>query len=189
MTKVLVIDNYDSFVYNIVQYLGELGAEITVLRNNASIKKAKEENPDKIVLSPGPGHPRESRITLEILKTMSSRIPTLGVCLGHQAIAQVFGGKIVQADNLLHGKTSLVYHNGREIFKAVSNPIIATRYHSLIISNEDFPETLEIIAKTKTDGIMAVKHRQYPIYGVQFHPESILTQDGKKILGNFLEGY
>lgn len=185
--KVLLIDNYDSFVYNIAQYLGEIGADVVVKRNDILLEEAKKTNPDKIALSPGPGHPKDSKITLEILKTMSKHIPTLGVCLGHQAIAQVYGGEIVQANRLLHGKTSLIYHSGDNLFKGIQSPISATRYHSLIVSNENFPDCLEITAETKLGEIMGVKHRQYPIYGVQFHPESILTRHGKNVLKNFLE--
>jgi len=188
VTKVLIIDNYDSFVYNIAQYLGETGADIVVKRNNILLEEVKKAKPDKIVLSPGPGHPKDSRVALKILKTMSKRIPTLGVCLGHQAIAYIYGAKIVFANKLLHGKTSLIYHKSNEIFKGIPNPISATRYHSLIVSSENFPDCLEIIAKTILGEIMGIKHKQYPIYGVQFHPESILTQQGKYILKNFLEG-
>lgn len=186
--KVLLIDNYDSFAYNIAQYLGEMGADVVVKRNDILLEEAKKTNPDKIALSPGPGHPKDSKITLEILKTMGKHIPTLGVCLGHQAIAQVYGGEIVQANRLLHGKTSLIYHSGNNLFKGIQSPISATRYHSLIVSNENFPDCLEITAETKLGEIMGVKHRQYPIYGVQFHPESIFTWHGKNILKNFLEG-
>ena len=187
MTKVLIIDNYDSFVYNIAQYLGEIGAEIIVKRNHITLKEARETKPDKIILSPGPGHPKNSRVTIEILKTISKKIPTLGVCLGHQAIAYVYGGKIILADRLIHGKTSIINHNGKDLFKGVINPLKATRYHSLIIDKKNFSDLLEITAKTNKKEIMGIKHRKYPIYGVQFHPESILTQDGKKILKNFLE--
>lgn len=187
MTRVLVIDNYDSFVYNIAQYLGEMGAEITVKRNDISLEEARKEKPGRIVLSPGPGHPRDSGVTLGILETMSKQIPTLGVCLGHQAIAQVFGGRIAQANTLLHGKTSSIYHNGKQIFNGIQSPLTATRYHSLIISNGDLPDSIEITAETKSGEIMGVRHRKYPIHGVQFHPESILTQHGGDILRNFLE--
>jgi anthranilate synthase/aminodeoxychorismate synthase-like glutamine amidotransferase len=187
MTRILVIDNYDSFVYNIVQYLGELGANIIIKRNDIPLASAMEIDPDKIVLSPGPGHPRESKVSLEILKDISKEIPTLGVCLGHQAIAQVYGGGVVSAENLLHGKTSLIYHDGKGIFQDVLNPITATRYHSLIIDRENLPDSLIISAETQSKEIMGVRHRNFPIFGVQFHPESILTQMGRKILRNFLE--
>lgn len=164
-----------------------MGAEIIVKRNHIPLKEAQDTDPDKIVLSPGPGRPENSRVTIDILKILSKNIPTLGVCLGHQAIAYVYGGKIVQADRLIHGKTSMIKHNGRDLFKGVKNPLSATRYHSLIIDNKNVLESLEIIAKTETSEIMGIKHRKYPIFGVQFHPESILTQDGKKMLKNFLE--
>ena len=187
MTRILIIDNYDSFVYNIAQYLGAFGAEIIVRRNDISLKEAMEIKPDRIVLSPGPGHPRDSRVTLEILATMSKNIPTLGVCLGHQAIGEVFGGTVTRANRIIHGKTSLIYHNGKDLFEELPSPITATRYHSLIINNKDLPDCLEITARTDLDEIMGVKHKEYPIYGVQFHPESILTQSGKNILFNFLK--
>jgi len=188
MTRVLIIDNFDSFVYNIAQYLGEMDAEIIVKRNNVSLKEAKDARPDRIVLSPGPGHPRNSNVSLEILATLSKDIPTLGICLGHQAIAQIFGGKIAFADRILHGKTSLIHHNSKGIFSEIKNPFAATRYHSLSVNRHNLPDSLEITAETKQKEIMAIKHKQYPVNGLQFHPESILTEEGKKILGNFLEG-
>ena len=188
MVKVLIIDNYDSFVYNIAQYLGEMGAEIIVERNDITLEEAMAAKPDRIVLSPGPGHPKDSGVTLDILRTMSRTIPTLGVCLGHQAMGLVFGGTIERAANLLHGKTSRVHHTGKGIFADVPTPITATRYHSLVIAHEGFPDPLEITGRTEADEIMAVQHRKYPIYGVQFHPESILTEHGRDILRNFLEG-
>ena len=187
MNRILVIDNYDSFVYNIVQYLGELGANIIIRRNDIALADAIEIKPDKIVLSPGPGHPSDSKVTLDILRNMSKDIPTLGVCLGHQAIAQVYGGEVVAADKLLHGKTSLVYHDGEGIFKDVLNPISATRYHSLIVRRDNIPDSLTISAETKSKEIMGIRHTDYPIFGLQFHPESILTQNGMQILNNFLE--
>lgn len=187
MRKVLIIDNYDSFVYNIAQYLGAFGAEIIVRRNDIALKEAMKIKPDLIVLSPGPGHPRDSRVTLEILVTMSKEIPTLGVCLGHQAIGEVFGGTVTQADRIIHGKTSLIYHKGKDLFEGLPSPITATRYHSLIIDNKSLPDCLEITAVTDLDEIMGVKHKKYPIYGLQFHPESILTQSGKEILLNFMK--
>ncbi len=188
MVRVLIIDNYDSFVYNIAQYLGEMGAEIIVKRNDITLKEAMAAKPDRIVLSPGPGHPKDSGVTLDILRTMSRKIPTLGVCLGHQAMGLVFGGTIERAANLLHGKTSRVHHTGTGIFADVPTPITATRYHSLVIALEGFPDQLEITGRTEADEIMAVRHREYPIHGVQFHPESILTEHGRDILRNFLEG-
>jgi anthranilate synthase/aminodeoxychorismate synthase-like glutamine amidotransferase len=187
MTRVLIIDNYDSFVYNIAQYLGFFGAEIVTRRNDIKLNEAMKVKPDLIVLSPGPGHPRDSKVTLEILSTMSKNIPTLGVCLGHQAIGEVFGGTVTRANRIIHGKTCLIYHNGKDLFKEIPNPITATRYHSLIINNEGLPDCLEVAAVTDIKEIMAVKHKEYPIYGVQFHPESILTQSGKDILFNFLK--
>jgi len=188
VVRILIIDNYDSFVYNIAQYLGEMGAEIIVERNDISLEEAMAAKPDRIVLSPGPGHPKDSGVTLDILRTMSRTIPTLGVCLGHQAMGLVFGGTIERAANLLHGKTSPIHHTGTGIFADVPTPITATRYHSLVIAREGFPDQLEITGRTEADEIMAVQHREYPIYGVQFHPESILTEHGKDILRNFLEG-
>lgn len=182
---VLVIDNYDSFVYNLVQYIGELGAKIAVMRNDVAMEKAEKINPDKIVISPGPGRPENSGISLRIIK--KGEIPILGVCLGHQAIGYVFGARIEYAKRIMHGKTSRIYHGGDGIFKNVKNPIYATRYHSLIISPENFPNCLKITAKTDRDEIMGIRHKHRPIEGVQFHPESILTEDGRKIIRNFLE--
>jgi len=185
-TKILVIDNYDSFVYNLVQYFGEQGAEVIVRRNEISVPDALKLKPDAIVLSPGPGHPKDSKATLEILKRVRN-IPILGVCLGHQAIAEAFGGKVIRAKNLLHGKTSEIFHNGKGIFSGIPSPFPATRYHSLIIERETIPSCLEIVAETKEKEIMSVKHREFPIYGVQFHPESVLTGHGKDIIRNFLK--
>jgi anthranilate synthase/aminodeoxychorismate synthase-like glutamine amidotransferase len=187
LTKVLIIDNYDSFVYNIAQYLGAFGADIIVRRNDIKLEEVMKIKPDRIVLSPGPGHPRDSKVTLEILSTLSKEIPTLGVCLGHQAIGEVFGGTVIRAERIIHGKTSSIYHNGKDLFEGLPNPIAATRYHSLIINRKNFPDCLEVTAETDFDEIMGVKHREYPIYGLQFHPESILTQSGKDILFNFLK--
>jgi len=191
--RVLVIDNYDSFVYNLVQYLGELGAEVEVYRNDhLTFLKAQSLKPQRIVISPGPGVPEDERyfgICSEIIEKMSPRVRTLGVCLGHQGIVHVFGGRVVKAKRLMHGKTSPVRHDGRGIFEGIENPFIATRYHSLVGEEESLPDCFEISAKALDDGeIMGVRHRRYPIDGIQFHPESILTQDGKKILKNFLDG-
>jgi anthranilate synthase component 2 len=191
--KVLVIDNYDSFVYNLVQYIGELGAKPIVYRNNElTIKEALNLKPDRIVISPGPGTPEESRyfgICNLILRYMSPKTPTLGVCLGHQGIVHAFGGRIIQAKRLMHGKTSLVKHDGEGIFKNVKNPIRAARYHSLTVDKTAIPSCLKITAISLDDGeVMGVRHVLYPIEGVQFHPESILTEDGRKILENFLYG-
>ncbi|MFA4858771.1 MAG: aminodeoxychorismate/anthranilate synthase component II [Candidatus Margulisiibacteriota bacterium] len=184
----LVIDNYDSFTYNLVQYLGELGATLKVIRNDkidiAGIKKLK---PAKIIISPGPGSPKDAGISVQVIKEFSGKIPILGVCLGHQSIAYAFGGKIIHARRLMHGKTSKIYHNGKDIFKGLPNPFTATRYHSLVAEKKSFPPCLKITAWTKDDKeIMGIKHKTHPTFGVQFHPESILTEEGKKLLKNFL---
>jgi len=185
---ILVIDNYDSFTYNLVQYLGELGADMRVVRNDAiSADEAVALNPDKLLVSPGPCTPLEAGISCDVIKKLGPKIPTLGVCLGHQSIGQVYGGKIVRAERLMHGKTSMIHHNGADVFKGLPNPFEAIRYHSLIIERSSFPDSLEITAKTDQDEIMGVKHREYPVYGVQFHPESILTENGMELLRNFLE--
>lgn len=184
---ILVIDNYDSFTYNLVQYLGELGAELRVYRNDKiTLEEIKRIAPEKILISPGPGEPKDAGISEDVIRTFGSRTPILGVCLGHQAIGEVFGGHVVGAKNLMHGKTSKIYHNGKDLFKGIKNPFDATRYHSLIVERDSLPKVLNITAETKDKEIMGVSHREYPIYGVQFHPESILTVEGKKILGNFL---
>tara|TARA_B100000700_G_scaffold251771_1_gene282962 strand:- start:2331 stop:2927 length:597 start_codon:yes stop_codon:yes gene_type:complete len=190
----LVIDNYDSFTYNLVQYLGELASEysiasdVRVERNDSlTINEIKDLNPDAILLSPGPGDPNQSGVCLDILSELSIQIPTLGVCLGHQAITQAFGGKIIRAQELMHGKTSHVLHRGDGIFKDLPNPLVATRYHSLIAERESFPECLEVVAWLEDKTIMGIKHKDYPhINGVQFHPESVLTEAGHKLLANFL---
>ncbi len=191
--KVLVIDNYDSFVYNLVQYVGELGAETVVYRNDkVTLQQVEALDPDRIVLSPGPGSPEETKyfgICKDILQQVSCNVPTLGVCLGHQGIIHVFGGKIAHARRLMHGKTSTIRHDGRGIFDGVRNPFTATRYHSLAGERQSIPDCLEIAAETVDDDeIMAVRHKKFPIDGVQFHPESILCEDGKLIVKNFLEG-
>jgi para-aminobenzoate synthetase component 2 len=185
----LVIDNYDSFTYNLVQYLGELGVEMRVERNDeVNLEQIRALEPDRIVISPGPCSPRESGLSNDIIRNFGPRIPTLGVCLGHQCIGHVFGGEVVRAERLMHGKTSEIYHNGDPLFAGLSNPFTATRYHSLIIKRETIPATLKIIAETRPEReVMAVRHTQYPIWGVQFHPESILTESGKQILANFLK--
>jgi len=190
--KILIIDNFDSFVYNLAQYVGKLGAEAIVYRNNAiTIEQVKQMQPDKIIISPGPGTPSNPRyfgICLDIIKQLSVTTPTLGVCLGHQGIACAFGGRIVSAKRLMHGKTSLITHEKGGIFKGVANPLKATRYHSLVCEKKSFPRCLQITAKSLDDNeIMALKHRKYPLYGVQFHPESILTTEGMKIMKNFIE--
>jgi len=191
--KVLVIDNYDSFVYNLVQYIGELGGETIVYRNDQiTLTQAMKLKPDRIVISPGPGTPEETRyfgICSAILQHMSREIPTLGVCLGHQGIIYTFGGKIVSAKRLMHGKTSLIKHDGKGVFKGVKNPFTATRYHSLVGDRSSISSCLKITAESLDDGeIMGVRHVTYPIEGVQFHPESILCEDGKLVIKNFLEG-
>jgi anthranilate synthase/aminodeoxychorismate synthase-like glutamine amidotransferase len=186
---ILVIDNYDSFTYNLVQYLGELGAKMAVYRNDkitlAAIKKMR---PEKIVISPGPGVPKDAGISEDVISAFGKTTPILGVCLGHQAIGEVFGGRIVPAKRLMHGKTSMIYHDGKDIFAGVKNPFEATRYHSLVVERESFPKMfLKITAETKDKEIMGLAHRSYPVYGVQFHPESILTGEGMKLLENFLK--
>jgi anthranilate synthase component 2 len=191
---ILVIDNYDSFTYNLVQYLGELAAEfavaseIKVYRNDEiSVEQIKELKPDGIVISPGPGRPEDAGISLELIAEMGPDLPIMGVCLGHQGIGEVFGGNIVSALELMHGKTSQVYHTGVGVFQDLENPFVATRYHSLVIDRETCPEVLEITAWVEDGTIMGVRHRNYPhIQGVQFHPESILTTSGKQLLRNFL---
>ncbi len=191
--KVLVIDNYDSFVYNLVQYIGELGAETIVFRNDqVTLKQIAKLKPDRIVISPGPGTPENARyfgVCTAILQHLSCEIPTLGVCLGHQGIIHAFGGKIVPAKRLMHGKTCTIKHDGKGVFNGVHNPLTATRYHSLAGDRRSIPACLEITAESIDDGeIMGVRHAKYPIEGVQFHPESILCEDGKLIMKNFLEG-
>jgi anthranilate synthase component 2 len=184
---ILMIDNYDSFTYNLVQYLGALGADIKVYRNDKiDINGIKKLKPNRIVISPGPGRPEDAGISCQVIKEFAGKIPLLGVCLGHQSIGYCFGGKIVGAKKLMHGKTSLIYHNKRDIFKGIPNPFEATRYHSLVVQKKGLPDCLEITAWTKDDEIMGLKHKDYPLWGVQFHPESILTKSGKDILANFL---
>ena len=184
---ILMIDNYDSFTYNLVQYLGELGEDLQVFRNDKiSIAEIEELNPEKIVISPGPCTPLEAGISNEVILTFAGKVPLLGVCLGHQCIGHVFGGDIVRAPRLMHGKTSMIHHNGETIYKGLENPFEATRYHSLIIKKETMPACLELNAWTDQDEIMGVQHKEYPLWGVQFHPESILTCEGKKLLANFL---
>jgi len=185
---ILMIDNYDSFTYNLVQYLGELGQRVLVYRNDLiSINDIQKLNPQKIVISPGPGRPEDAGISCAVIKEFCGKIPILGVCLGHQAIADCFGGKIVQAKRLMHGKTSKIYHHKKDIFKHIPNPFLATRYHSLLVERKSLPPCLEIIAWTKELEIMGLKHKAYPLWGVQFHPESILTKSGKQILDNFIK--
>ncbi len=184
---ILMIDNYDSFTYNLVQYLGELGKEIHVARNNQiSLDKIKRLAPSHIVISPGPGSPKDAGISNDVIRELSGKVPILGVCLGHQCIGEVFGGRVVRAERLMHGKTSMIYHNGKGIFQGLPNPFEATRYHSLIVERETVPECLVITAQTDQKEIMGLAHKQYTTVGVQFHPESILTQAGKDLLRNFL---
>ena len=185
---ILVIDNYDSFTYNLVQYLGELGCILRVYRNDKiNVNEIKKLRPDRIVISPGPGRPEDAGISCQVIREFAGRIPILGVCLGHQCLGFVWGAKIIQAARLMHGKTSMIYHNRKDIFKDIPNPFEATRYHSLIVSNRNLPSVLEIVAWTKDNVIMGLKHKNFPVWGVQFHPESILTKVGKKILDNFLK--
>jgi anthranilate synthase/aminodeoxychorismate synthase-like glutamine amidotransferase len=182
-----MIDNYDSFTYNLVQYLGELGEKIKVFRNDKiTIAKIKKLKPKKIVISPGPGRPEDAGISCDVIRAFAGKIPILGVCLGHQCIGYVYGGKIIGAKRLMHGKTSMIYHNKKTIFKGIPNPFEATRYHSLIVERKSLPTSLVITAWTKEREIMGLKHKVYPLFGVQFHPESILTKVGKKILANYL---
>ncbi len=183
----LVIDNYDSFTYNLVQYLGELNADPQVFRNDKiTLAQIQKMRPKQIVISPGPCTPKEAGISNDVIRTFGGKIPILGVCLGHQCIGDVFGGNIVRAVRIMHGKTSGIYHDKKELFRNISNPFQATRYHSLLIERKSVPKELEITAWTKEKEIMGVRHRKYPIWGVQFHPESIMTPEGKNILKNFL---
>ena len=183
---ILVIDNYDSFTYNLVQYLGELGADLLIFRNDAiTVSEIDEMGPDAIVLSPGPGRPENSGVCLEVVETLHERVPILGVCLGHQAIIHVFGGMIDRAPRLMHGKTSTIHHTGQGIFASFPSPFTATRYHSLIV-REPVPQGFDVTAFTAEGEIMAIQHREHPLHGVQFHPESILTPHGKRLLDNFL---
>jgi len=187
---ILVLDNYDSFTYNLVQYLGELGAEVEVVRNDAvTLDAIVEARPERIVISPGPGRPEDAGITMEVIRRFGETTPILGVCLGHQAIGAVFGGSVVRASVPMHGKTSTIEHDGRGVFSGLAAPFVASRYHSLIVSDQGLPAELEISARTQEDGaIMGLRHRVWPVHGVQFHPESILTGEGRRILRNFLEG-
>ena len=184
----LMIDNYDSFTYNLVQHLGELGEDIKVFRNDrVTIKDIEELKPERIVISPGPCTPKEAGVSVDVIKYFAGKIPILGVCLGHQAIGAAFGGDIIRAPRLMHGKTSMIHHDGKTIFEGLPNPFEATRYHSLIIKKETLPDCLEITAWTEQDEIMGVRHKEFIVEGVQFHPESILTKVGKTLLKNFLK--
>lgn len=183
----LIIDNYDSFTYNLVQYFGELGAEMKVFRNDAiTVEEVKALAPERICISPGPCTPNEAGISMDLIRELGATTPILGVCLGHQSIGQVYGGDVVRADRLMHGKTSPILHHGKSVFKGIQCPFEATRYHSLIVKRETLPDCLEITAWTSEGEIMGLMHKVYPVHGVQFHPESILTQHGKQMLANFL---
>ncbi len=185
---VFVLDNYDSFTFNLVQYMGELGAEIDVRRNDQlTVDEVEALHPDRIVLSPGPCTPQEAGISIDLIRRMAGKVPILGVCLGHQAIGAAFGGRVVRAPKLMHGKTSQVDHDGRTIFAGIASPMTCTRYHSLIVEEEGLPADLEISARTPDGTIMGLRHRRFPVEGVQFHPESVLTDDGKRLIQNFLE--
>jgi anthranilate synthase/aminodeoxychorismate synthase-like glutamine amidotransferase len=184
---ILVIDNYDSFTYNLVQYIGELDAECIVFRNDKiTVDEIAKLSPERIVISPGPGTPDDAGISMQVIREFGPGIPVLGVCLGHQSIGQVYGGTVTRAEKVMHGKTSIIYHTGEGIFQDVSNPFEATRYHSLVVSSKGLPPVLVRTAWTEDQVIMGLKHREYPVWGVQFHPESILTGEGKKLLKNFL---
>ena len=184
----LMIDNYDSFTYNLVQYLGEMGQELKVVRNDRmTVAQIRRLAPDAIVISPGPGTPQDAGVSVAVVRELAGRIPILGVCLGHQAIGYAFGCRIVRAKRLMHGKTSMIYHNKKDIFKGLPDPFEATRYHSLIIEPRSLVPELEVTAWTREKEIMGVRHRKFPVFGVQFHPESIMTAHGKKLLKNFLE--
>jgi len=185
----LMIDNYDSFTYNIVQYFGELGVEVNVFRNDAiTIEGIRALKPERIVVSPGPSNPEHAGISVEVIKEFAGKLPLLGVCLGHQAIGYAYGGRIIGAGKLMHGKVSRIRHHNADVFKGMPQSFEATRYHSLVIEQKTFPDCLEITARSEDDNeIMGIRHREFPLWGVQFHPESILTQNGKQILANFLE--
>jgi len=186
---VLVIDNYDSFTYNLVQYLGELGARVVVRRNDATTPdEIRRLAPERILISPGPGRPENAGVTLEVIRAFAGEVPILGVCLGHQAMGMAFGGTVIRAPLPMHGKTSMVEHDGRGIFAGIATAFQASRYHSLVVDEQAWPADLEITARSKEDGlVMGLRHRQWPLHGVQFHPESILTNEGRRILRNFLE--
>ena len=184
----LVIDNYDSFTYNLVQYLGELGGDVRVYRNDRlTLDEIESMHPERIIISPGPCTPKQAGISIPVIRRFAGKLPILGVCLGHQAIGEAFGGEVVRAPRLMHGKTSMIYHDGKTIYKGIPLPFEATRYHSLIVRKETLPSILEISAWTQEGEIMGVRHRNFPVEGVQFHPESILTKVGKDLLRNFLE--
>jgi anthranilate synthase/aminodeoxychorismate synthase-like glutamine amidotransferase len=184
---VLIIDNYDSFTYNLVQYLGEMKVDLEVRRNDQiSLDQIRELNPERILISPGPCSPRESGLSNDIIRTFGPKVPLFGVCLGHQCIGYTFGGEVIVNHRIMHGKTSPIKHDGRGLFQEMPNPFAATRYHSLVIKRETLPDSLEVTAETDEGEIMGVRHKEYPVWGVQFHPESILTENGRQILRNFL---
>ncbi len=184
---ILVIDNYDSFTYNLVQYLGEMGQELQVYRNDAiTVDEIADLKPDSIIVSPGPCTPNEAGISMDVITSFAGKIPLLGVCLGHQSIGQVFGGDVVRTDQIMHGKVSMIHHDGRTLFRDVEMPFTATRYHSLIVRRDTLPDCLEVSAWTEDGMIMAMRHKEFAVEGVQFHPESILTRSGRKLLRNFV---
>lgn len=185
---ILIIDNYDSFTYNLYQYIGEINPDIEVYRNDAiTVEEIEEKKPTHIVISPGPGYPAESGITIDVIKKLSGKIPILGICLGHQAIGEAFGGEVIRAGELMHGKSSEIILEKTDLFKGLPERIRGGRYHSLVVNSETLPDELEIIAKTEDEIIMGIKHKEHATFGIQFHPESILTENGKEILRNFLK--
>ena len=185
---ILMIDNYDSFTYNLVQYLGELGQDLRVVRNDAmTVDELVDMEPSKVVVSPGPCTPKEAGVSVEAIERFAGRVPLLGVCLGHQSVGQAFGARVIRAKRIMHGKTSMIRHNGEDVFHGLPQPFEATRYHSLVLEQNSLPECFEVTATAEDDGeIMGLRHRDLPVWGVQFHPESILTLEGKSLLGNFL---
>jgi anthranilate synthase/aminodeoxychorismate synthase-like glutamine amidotransferase len=187
--RILVVDNYDSFVFNLVQYLGELGAETHVWRNDGgTVAAVRAHDPDGVVISPGPGHPRDARLSVDIVRDLGDSLPVLGVCLGHQVIGHVYGGRVGRAPELVHGKTSPIHHQGTGVLAGLPVPFAATRYHSLVVERDGLPEVLEVTGETANGLVMALRHRSHPVEGVQFHPESILTEAGHQLLGNWLAG-
>ncbi|MBU0570473.1 MAG: aminodeoxychorismate/anthranilate synthase component II [Candidatus Omnitrophica bacterium] len=185
---ILVVDNYDSFTYNLVQYVGELGAEVKVYRNDKiKIDDIKALSPDAIIISPGPGRPDDACVSKDVIREFAGKVPILGVCLGHQCIAEVFGASVVRSDRIMHGKVSNIYHDGNSIFAGLSCPFVATRYHSLVVAPDTLKEPMELTAWTDANEVMGLRHREMPVYGVQFHPESILTVEGKKLIENFIQ--
>jgi para-aminobenzoate synthetase component 2 len=185
---IIMIDNYDSFTYNLVQYIGEMGHELKVYRNDEiTVEEISDSAPDCIVISPGPGDPQSAGISIDLIKRFAGIVPILGVCLGHQAIGAAFGGEIIRASRIMHGKSSQIHHNQQDLFTDIPTPFKAIRYHSLVITSSSLPDCLQVTAKTEIEEIMGVRHREFPVFGIQFHPESIMTECGKKILKNFLE--